>query len=206
MATSTQGPVVAADAQLAALEARERQLREAIERRAAEVVRAWLVDHGRSWVAVEFTKSRAEPPFDDDAELAAAVGRLPRRAFGCGLDVRGSFIVRLAALNGYLGRLHDDSTPAAPGPRVEVVVVRDLDGGTNATMFLDGAALAGSEVEEYVIDAGWGHNYDDWIESRDDAVEAASPAAAALLRESYDYPPGHQYIEGAPDGWPAEER
>lgn len=205
MATSTCGPVVAADAQLGALEARERQLREAIERRAAEVVRAWLVDHGRTWVAVEFTKARAEAPFDD-AGLAAAVGRLPRRAFGCGLDVRGSFIVRLAALNGYLGRLHDDTTLAAPGPRVELVVVRDPDGGTTATMFLDGAELAASDVEEHVIDAGWGHTYDDWIESRDDAVEAASPAAAALLRESYDYPPGHQYIEGAPDGWPSEGR
>lgn len=67
-------------------------------------------------IAVEFTKSRAEPPFDDDAELAAAVGRLPRRAFGCGLDVRGSFIVRLAALNGYLGRLHDDELVHRTGP------------------------------------------------------------------------------------------
>lgn len=206
MATSTQGAAVVADVQLSALETRERQLSVAIERRAAEVVRSWLVDHGRTWVAVDFTRSRAESPFDGDAGLAAAVGRLPRRAFGCGLDVRGSFIVRLADLNGYLGRLHDDSTLTAPGPRVELVVVRDPDGGTNATMFLDGAELPASDVEEYVVDAGWGHTYSDWIESRDDAVEAASPAAAALLRESYDYPPGHRYIEDAPDGWPTEGR
>ena len=26
-----------------------------------------------------------------------------------------------------------------------------------------------------------------------------------LLRASYDYPPGHQYIEGAPEGWPVED-
>lgn len=206
MATSTQRPAVIADPQLTALVARERQLSEAIERRAAEVVRSWLLDHGRSWVAVDFTKTRAEPPFDGDAGLSAAVGRLPRRAFGCGLDVRGSFIVRLVALNGYLGRLHDDSTPAAPGPRVEVVVVRDPDGGTNATLFLDGTELAASDVEEYVVDAGRGAVYGDWIESRDDAVDAASPAAAALLRGSYDYPPGHQYVEDAPDGWPFEGR
>ena len=66
------------------------------------------LDHERIWVAVDFTKTRPEPPFDGDDGLTAAVGKLPRRAFCCGLDVRGSFIVRLADLNGYLGRLHDD--------------------------------------------------------------------------------------------------
>ena len=63
----------------------------------------------------DFTKTRPEPPFDGDDGLIAAVGKLPRRAFCCGLDVRGSFIVRLADLNGYLGRLHDDQTPAGVG-------------------------------------------------------------------------------------------
>ena len=175
------------------------------QRPAAEVVRAWLLDHHRTWVAVDFTKTRPEPPFDGDDGLTAAVGKLPRRAFGCGLDVRGSFIVRLADLNGYLGRLHDDQAPAEQQPRIELVIVRDPDGGTDATMFLDGAELADTDVSEYVIDAGRGHVYRDWIESRDCVVESASPAAAELLRASYDYPPGHQYIDGAPDGWPLED-
>ena len=48
--------------------------------------------------------STSTTPFDGDDALAAAVGKLPRRVFGCGLDVQGSFIARLAALNAYLGR------------------------------------------------------------------------------------------------------
>jgi hypothetical protein len=86
-----------------------------------------------------------------------------------------------------------------------LVIVRDPDGGGAATMFLDGAELADGDVSEYVIDAGRGHIYSDWIESRDGVVESASPAAAELLRASYDNPPGHQYIEGAPEGWPVED-
>jgi hypothetical protein len=51
-------------------------------------------------------------------------------------------------------------------------------------MFLDGAELADGDVSEYVIDAGRGHMYSDWIESRDGVVESASPAAAArVLRQ-----------------------
>lgn len=205
MATTTQRPTGAADPQLAALMARQTQLAEAIERRAAEVVRTWLLDHDRTWVEVDFTKTRPEPPFDGDDGLTAAVGTMPRRAFGSGLDMRGSFIVRLAELNGHLGRLHDDQTPEEQFPRIELVIVRDPDGGTAATMFLDGAELSDGDISKYLIDAGSGHMYSDWIESRDDAVEGASPAAAALLSASYDYPPGHQYIEGAPEGWPVED-
>ncbi|MCK5755629.1 MAG: hypothetical protein KAH46_23275, partial [Mycobacterium sp.] len=76
----------------------------------------------------------------------------------------------------------------------------DPDGDTEVTTFLDGAQC--SDIEEYVVDAGRGYTYSDWIESRDDAVEAASPAAAELLRTCYDHPPGSSYIGGAPDGWP----
>lgn len=202
MAT-TQNPVEMADHQLASLLARQKQLREAIERRAAEVVRTWLLDRERTWVAVDFTKTRPEAPFDSDAGLGAAVCELPRRAYGSGLDVRGSFIVRLADLNGYLGRLHDDATPAPQRARLEMVLVQDPDGGTETTVFLDGAVLQG--IDEYVVDVGRGHTYSDWIEARDDALEGASPAAAELLRTSYDYPPGYKYIDGTPDGWPFED-
>lgn len=96
----------------AALLVSQDQLRAAAERRAVEVVRAWLSERGRTWLAIEFTKTRPEPPFDGDSDLCAAVGKLPRRAYGSGLDVRGSFIVRLADLNGSLSRTHDDATAA----------------------------------------------------------------------------------------------
>jgi hypothetical protein len=196
--------VEAADPQLAALVARQREVVAAIERRAVEVVRAWLIEHGRTWLAVEFTKTRPESPFDGDAALAAAVATLPRRAYGCGLDVRGSFIVRLADLNAFLSRAHDDDAAAAlQGPRLELVLVRDPDGDTDATLFVDGVEI--DDCDEYVIDAGRGYTFGDWTESRDDAVAAASPAAAALLAASFDYPPGHQYIDDAPEGWPFED-
>lgn len=96
----------------AALLVSQDQLRAAVERRAVEVVRTWLIERGRTWLAVDFTKTRPEPPFDGDSELCVAVVRLPRQAYGSGLDVRGSFIVRLADLNGSLSRTHDDATAA----------------------------------------------------------------------------------------------
>jgi hypothetical protein len=143
------------------------------------------LDHERTWVAVDFTKTRPEPPFDGDDGLTAAVGKLPRRAFCCGLDVRGSFIVRLADLNGYLGRLHDDLRHPQSKSRVSSWSSCEIPtAATAATMFLDGAELADGDVSEYVIDAGRGHIYSDWIESRDGVVESASPAAAArVLRQ-----------------------
>ena len=41
------------DPQLATLQTRLGQVRAAIERRAVEVVRAWLIEQGRTWLAVE---------------------------------------------------------------------------------------------------------------------------------------------------------
>ncbi len=188
------------DPQLGTLLARQEAVRAAVERRAVEVVRAWLIAQGRTWLAVEFTKTRPEAPFDGDAALAAAVAQLPRGAYGCGLDVRGSFIVRLADLNAVLRRAHDDEVADEQRPRLEMVVVRDPDGGTDVTLFLDGVVF--DDVTEFVVDAGAGHTFGDWTEARDDAVAVASGAAAALLAASFDHPPGHRYIEGAPDGWP----
>lgn len=143
------------------------------------MVRAWLIEQGRTWLAVEFTKTRPEPPFDGDAALAAAVSELPRRAYGSGLDVRGSFIVRLSDLNAFLRRAHDDAAAVPHGPRLELVVVRDPDGGTDVTVLVDGVQL--DDYDEYVIDAGRGYTFSDWTESREEAIASASPAAAALL-------------------------
>ena len=191
------------DPQLATLQTRLGQVRAAIERRAVEVVRAWLIEQGRTWLAVEFTKTRPEPPFDGDAALAAAVSELPRRAYGSGLDVRGSFIVRLSDLNAFLRRAHDDAAAVSHGPRLELVVVRDPDGGTDVTVLVDGVQI--DDYDEYVIDAGRGYTFSDWTESREEAIASASPAAAALLASSYDYPPGYAYIDDAPEGWPFED-
>jgi hypothetical protein len=192
------------DPQLAALLARQNRLAEAIERRATEVVREWMIASERTWLAVDVTRSLPELPLDGEDGLGAAVKNLPRQAFGCSLDVRGSFIVRLADLNGYLGRVHHDRAVVGQRARIEVVIVRDPDGDTDATMFLDGAELGYDDYEEHVIDAGRGHTYHDWVESRDAAIASASPAAAELLGQAYDYPPGHTYIDDAPDGWPFE--
>ena len=116
-----------ADPQLAALVGRQQALSAAIEHRAVEVVRTWLVERGRSWLAVAFTKDRPEPPFDDEPALVAAVSRLPRCAYGSGLDVRGSFIVRLVDLDGYLGRLpsrcRDELPEPAEAPATKTVVI-----------------------------------------------------------------------------------
>lgn len=103
------------DQQLGVLLARRDALGADIADRAAELVRAWLIERRRTWLAVEFTRTRPEPPFDGDASLVAAVANLPRRAFGSGLDVRGSFIVRLADLNAFLGYGHDEQRDLADG-------------------------------------------------------------------------------------------
>lgn len=203
MTTAVQRPEAASgsmtDPQLASLIERHDELAAAVGRRAVEVIREWMLARDRSWLAVDFTKTRPEPPFADDAGLAAAVRALPRRAFGSGLDVRGSFIVRLEALNAILGLMHTDRTPPAPRPRLEVVV-----SGDDVTVFLDGAQIEGHVP--FVVDAGQGCNFRQWMAARDAAIDQASPAAGALLRQVYDHPPEHTEIAGAPVGWPGEQQ
>lgn len=66
-------------------------------------------------------------------------------------------------------------------PRVEAVVVRDLDGGVDVQVFIDGAP---APVSEYVVDAGAGWDWDQWKDWRDSCLATASPATqAALLAE-----------------------
>lgn len=81
------GPLI--DPQLASLLERQDQVAAAAGRRAVELIREWMLAQDRSWLAVDFTKTRPEPPFADDEGLAAAVRALPRRAFGSGLDPAG---------------------------------------------------------------------------------------------------------------------
>lgn len=115
------------DPQLARMLARRDHLGDAIEHRAAEVVRTWLIDHNRTWLAVDFTRAMPEPPFDGEAGLVAAVVNLPGQVFGSGLDVRGSFIIRLSDLNTLLGYRHDDQTQpvAAPSKTVAITWVEE---------------------------------------------------------------------------------
>jgi hypothetical protein len=91
--------------------------------------------------------------------------------------------------------------PGTTTRRVEIVGTRDPDGGTDITVFVDGAEVA---AETTIVDAGAGYTYADWIEQRDYAAAQASPRAAELIREYYDNPPGAEYIDDAPDGWPDE--
>lgn len=191
------GPLI--DPQLASLLERQDQVAAAAGHRAVEVIREWMLAQDRSWLAVDFTKTRPEPPFADDEGLAAAVRALPRRAFGSGLDLRGSFIVRLQALNAILGLMHTDRTPMPPMPRLEVVVA-----GDDVTVFLDGAQLDGAAA--YVVGAGRQRSYRQWMAARDAAIDQASPAAAVLLRKFYDQPPASAEIAGATAGWPGERR
>lgn len=80
---------------------------------------------------------------------------------------------------------HPETTAApVPHPRVELVGLRDPDGDTDITVFLDGQQV--TTTEQTIVDPGKGWDLDDWRESRDDAATQASPAAAALIRCMYD--------------------
>ncbi|MFF0818630.1 hypothetical protein ACFYVR_26305 [Rhodococcus sp. NPDC003318] len=76
---------------------------------------------------------------------------------------------------------------------VETIVVRDPDGGTDVSVFVDGAEV---ETTEYVVDAGAGHDWQSWREQRDGCLVAASQGARAALVEAFTDPPGGQYVEG----------
>lgn len=81
--------------------------------------------------------------------------------------------------------------------KLELVVVRDPDGGTYIDAFVNGAPV---QATEYVIDAGAGYEWDEWKEARDeDLAAASSQAVREALESAYGNPPGSQYIDGKPD-------
>lgn len=84
--------------------------------------------------------------------------------------------------------------------KIETIVVRDPDGPTDVYVFVDGVPV---ESVEYVIDAGAGHWWESWRETRDANLAAASSETVrAALVEAYDDPPGGQYVEDREDaGW-----
>lgn len=77
--------------------------------------------------------------------------------------------------------------------KVESIVVRDPDGPTDVYVFVDGKPV---ESVEYVIDAGAGHYWEDWRETRDANLASASVGAVReTLEDMYVDPPGGEYVE-----------
>ena len=93
------------DPQLGDLLDRRARVAMSIERRAAEVVRDWLVAHERDWLGVDFTKTRVESPLVGDEDVAAAVQELPGCVFRYATDVRDTVVVRAPIHRGRAGRL-----------------------------------------------------------------------------------------------------
>ncbi|WP_032381034.1 hypothetical protein [Rhodococcoides fascians] len=83
-------------------------------------------------------------------------------------------------------------------PKVEAIVLLDPDGTPEIHVLIDGRPVDSSDV---VIDATAGHDWDDWKQIRDEALNAATPAARQILEGFYDDPPGGEYVEGR-DGRP----
>lgn len=80
-----------------------------------------------------------------------------------------------------------DVTVTSP-PRIEVLTVRDPDGGTNVALFVDG--VRASAYTEEAIDVGWGHQRSEWdahtkaIED-DEGYSPAFKAAVLSAREDW---------------------
>ncbi|MBE5477690.1 hypothetical protein E3G68_005023 [Mycobacteroides abscessus] len=75
-----------------------------VERRAAAVVRSWMVANERSWLSVDVSGRvvTAGGRAKSDPSLAAAVPLLPRSVLAGGLDNRGDFTLRLSDLDAYV--------------------------------------------------------------------------------------------------------
>lgn len=83
--------------------------------------------------------------------------------------------------------------PATP---IELVIVRDPDGGTYTNAGAFGAPVPDRLVSECVVDAGAGFEWDSWVEHRDAELAAASPRMRAVVADAFADPPGGKYVEG----------
>lgn len=79
-------------------------------------------------------------------------------------------------------------------PRLEVVVWRDPDEGTDVAVFVDGQRV--QEAEVTVIDPGRGHTRTDWDTTAAMEIQLASPAAAELLMDWYAKAGQSRHITG----------
>lgn len=82
--------------------------------------------------------------------------------------------------------------------KIEVVVIRDPDGYNDVTIYRDGEPLRADEYYEYLIDAGAGHEYSDWLAYRYECMSQASESLRPRLTTLFDDPPGRKYIENWP--------
>lgn len=196
------------DSVLGALIAQRVRIAGLVARRSVEVLREWMLATGIDALRVDMECSVPEDPFDELDGLTEAVGNAPPKLFREIPHGNGDMRVTLADLNECLKRPVDDREPLAvttdvPTPRIEVIVVRDPDSASEVSVVADGRLLAETDVEEHHVDAGAGYEWEDWCESRDAAVASASAAAARLLGEAFDDPPGAEHVLGAPAGWPS---
>ncbi|PBC38499.1 hypothetical protein CJ179_38540 [Rhodococcus sp. ACS1] len=97
-------------------------------------------------------------------------------------------------------------TKSTEKPILEVIDVRDPDGyESEPDMFLDGEKISEDgpvKIHYYEIDAGAGHEWEDWKAHRDESLANASPAVREKLRAAFDNPPGSHCITGKPDDEP----
>lgn len=87
---------------------------------------------------------------------------------------------------------------------VGILVERDPDGWTPVEVAVDGTMVtvpesAGNDVDVYTVDAGAGHEGDDWFDSvaemvREAVVKHGRDFAVSLL-DAYRNPPGRKYID-----------
>lgn len=83
-------------------------------------------------------------------------------------------------------------------PRIEIIAVRDPDGDTAITVFVDGRPTS---AEVTTIDTSRGWVWKDWTEHRDTSLAAASPACRAALVAIFGNPPGGEYVTGRDVDW-----
>jgi hypothetical protein len=77
--------------------------------------------------------------------------------------------------------------------RTEVIIVRDPDGRTEVTVYVDGEPVEG--VEEYNVDAGSGWDWEEWKAHRDHCLTTCSDGVLTDLADAFTDPPGGEYIE-----------
>lgn len=79
--------------------------------------------------------------------------------------------------------------------RIELILIRDPDGGTDTELFLDGQRE--TDYDTYDIDAGRGYVWEDWTEHRDRCLAVASSGAVrSALADAFTDPPGSDYLDG----------
>lgn len=82
--------------------------------------------------------------------------------------------------------------------KIEILHVRDPDGGCDHTVFVDGLAIEHPALSVEDVDAGRGYTREDWDESTEwflDQHPSASEAFKAAVLAAREDPPGGKYIE-----------